>query len=145
MTIQKNMRMYLVKKRYGPRINGISKIKSLQTQIESMRNILDQIKTDKEHKMAQESLKTLTNLLNATIDKIKNSLNITENQIDQAYNDLFSACERDFKKLKALLENQKNKEEQERLRKIQDELVKAQRQKEDEQNKKIMEENLKKQ
>ena len=44
---------------------------------------------------------------------------ISEKEINQCYNDLFSACDRDLKKLKAIIEQQKNKDEQERLRKIQ--------------------------
>lgn len=139
------MRMYLTKKKYGPKISGISKIKTLQVQIESMKNILNEIKSDKENKVAGESLKSLMNLINSTIEKIKNSSNINSIQINQAYNDLFNACERDFKKIKKLLENQKNKEEQERLRMIQDELIKVQREKEDEEKRKLMEENLRKQ
>jgi hypothetical protein len=51
--------------------------------------------------------------------KLKNSQRITEKEINQCYNDLFGACDRDLKKLKSILEQQKNKDEQERLRKIQ--------------------------
>ena len=50
---------------------------------------------------------------------IKRSDKISEKDIVKSYNDLFAACERDLKKLKSLLEHQKNKDEQERLKKIQ--------------------------
>ena len=49
----------------------------------------------------------------------KKSSAISEKDINKAYNDLLASCERDLKKLKTVLENQKNKDEQERLKKIQ--------------------------
>lgn len=44
---------------------------------------------------------------------------ITEKEINKMYDDIFTECDRDLKKLKTLLEQQKNKDEQERLKKIQ--------------------------
>jgi hypothetical protein len=56
-----------------------------------------------------------------------------------------AACDRDLKNLKQILEHQKNKDEQERLKKIQEEMLKAQKQKEEEENLKLLEEQHKKQ
>ena len=56
-----------------------------------------------------------------------------------------AACENDLKKLKQILEHQKNKDEQERLKKIQDEMLRAQKQKEEEENQKRLDEQQKQQ
>lgn len=141
VVIQKNIRMFLDKKRFKHRIKGIVKIKTLQSQIDAMGNILKQIKCDKEQSSAQQSLNLLKQQMTHSIAKIKVGLlvflldlstwlidfyelfksmdRISEKEINQCYNDLFSACDRDLKKLKAIIEQQKNKDEQERLRKIQ--------------------------
>ena len=59
--------------------------------------------------------------------------------------DLFTDCEKGLKKLKSLLEKQKNSEEQERLKKIQDEMLRAQQLKEAEEAEKRNEEEIRKQ
>lgn len=58
---------------------------------------------------------------------------------------MFAACEKDLKKLKSLLEQQKNKDEQDRLRKIQEEMLRAQKEKDDEEKQKRLEEEQRKQ
>jgi myosin-6 len=137
--------MWRCKKNFRPRIKGIHKIKTLQNQLESMNVILKELKSDKEQTSAQQSLQSLKKQMNSSIDKITNALQITENEINQCYNDLFAACDRDLKKLKSLLEQQKNKEEQDRLRKIQEEMLRAQKQKEAEEAQKRLEEEQRKQ
>jgi myosin-6 len=145
ITIQKNIRMWKCKKNFRPRIKGIHKIKTLQNQLESMNAILRELKSDKEQSSAQQSLQSLKQQMNSSIDKITNAQQITENEINKCYNDLFAACDRDLKKLKSLLEQQKNKEEQDRLRKIQEEMLRAQKQKEAEELQKRLEEEQRKQ
>lgn len=60
-------------------------------------------------------------------------------------NDLFADCEKGLKKLKNLLEKQKNSEEQARLKKIQEEMLRAQQLKEAEEAEKRNEEEIRKQ
>ena len=131
-----------------------------------MDKILKQIKSDKEQAAQQNSVKSLKDQMHDAIIKIKvilllwdksynnsiktfnfkkHSETISEKEITQCHNDLMAACERDLKKLKQILENQKNKDEQERLKKIQEEILKAQREKVEEENLKILEEQHKKQ
>lgn len=143
--IQKTFRMYQCKKRYKPRYKGITKIKQLYSQLESMDKILKQIKSDKEQAAEQKSVNALKDQMNAAILKIKNSENITEKEINKYHTDLMAACENDLKKLKQILEHQKNKDEQERLKKIQDEMLRAQNQKEEEENQKRLDEQQKQQ
>lgn len=91
----------------------------MQTQLDAMSAILKQIKCDKEQAASQQSLQMLKQQMANTIQKIKVSDKLTEKEVDHFYNELFNACDRDLKKLKQLLEQQKNKDEQLRLKKIQ--------------------------
>ncbi len=75
----------------------------------------------------------------------KNAKSISEKEINQYYNDLFGSCEKDLRKLKSILEHQKNRDEQERLRKIQEDLELALKQKQEEENLKRLEEEQRKQ
>ena len=127
------------------RIKGIVKIKALQSQLDAMNGILKQLKSDKEKEAEQKSIDALKLQMNGSIDKIKKQSSLTEKDVNKLYNDLLAACERDLKKLKQLLENQKNKDEQERLRKIQEEMFRVQKQKEEEERKKLDEEQQRKQ
>ena len=65
---------------------------------------------------------------------------ITEKDINKFYDELFASCESNIKKLKSLIEQQKLKDEQERLKKIQEEMLKAQKQKDEEERLKKLEE-----
>jgi hypothetical protein len=84
-----------------------------------MNGILMQLKNDKEQMKAQESISALQVKMNAAINQIKTSGRISEKEIAALYDSLFTACNADFKMLTVVLDNQKNKEEEERLRKIQ--------------------------
>ena len=117
--IQKNVRMWLCKKKFKARIKGICKIKTLQGQVDSMDQILKQLKPDKDQAAEHQSLLTIKQQMTGVIAKIKDSSAITEKEIDQSYDQLFQACDRGSKRLRSLLEQQKLKDEQERLRKIQ--------------------------
>jgi hypothetical protein len=110
-----------------------------------MTAILKQLKSDKEKEAEQKSIEALKLQMNASMDKIKKQPSLTEKDVNKLYNDLLAACERDLKKLKQLLENQKNKDEQERLRKIQEEMLRVQKQKEEEERKKLDDEQQRKQ
>ena len=111
--------MWLCKKKFKARIKGICKIKTLQGQVDSMDQILKQLKPDKDQAAEHQNLLAIKQQMTGVITKIKDSPAITEKEIDQSYDQLFQACDHGSKKLKSLLEQQKLKDEQERLRKIQ--------------------------
>lgn len=141
--IQKNVRMWLCKKKYRPRIKAIVKVKRLQTQLEAMEKISSQLKADKDKSMQQVQM--LKQQMQNVINKIKTAPILLEKDIAKLYNDLYASFDSDLKKLKGLLEQQKNREEQERLRKLQEEVEKARRQKEEEERQKASEELQRKQ
>ncbi|CAF0806431.1 unnamed protein product [Adineta steineri] len=128
--IQSHIRMRLVYKRYAPRIRGLVKVKALHEQAASMEKIAGQMKANKEqvHKQVQQLRQRIDQLIN----DITNT-SMTSVQIDNAYNDLVTSIDREFRRLKQVLAEQEIKEEEERLKKIQVEL-------EREKNKKLAEE-----
>lgn len=85
--------------------------------MEAIEKLVSQLKTDKDKSIQQ--VQSLKQQMEAVINKIKTASVITEKDIQKLYNDLFAAFDGEFKKLKTLLEQQKSREEQERLRKIQ--------------------------
>ena len=119
------------------------KVKTLQTQLEAMEKIASQLKADKDKSIQQ--VQTLKQQMQNVIYKIKTAPVLLEKDIKKLYNDLYTSFDSDLKKLKALLEQQKNRDEQERLRKLQEEVEKAKRQKEDEEKQKELEELQRKQ
>jgi myosin VI len=135
--------MWLCKKKYKPRIKGILKVKTLQSQLEAMEKISSQLKADKDKSMQQVQM--LKQQMQNVIYKIKTAPVLLEKDIKKLYNDLFAAFDTDLKKLKALLEQQKNRDEQERLKKLQEEIEKAKRQKEEEEKQKELEDKQRKQ
>ncbi len=137
--------MHLCKKKYGPRIEGVIKINKLSVQTEAMENILKQLKSDKEQAAEKKSLAALRQQMADSVDKIKKAQNISQKEIAKIYDELFHLSEKDMKKLKGMIESQKNREEQERLARIQEDLMRAQTQQKQEEAQKLIEEEKRKQ
>ncbi|XP_029649118.1 unconventional myosin-VI isoform X3 [Octopus sinensis] len=119
ITIQKNVRMYLSKKKYRHRYLTITKIKSLQGQIASLHKSTSQLKGNKDTEMKQ--IEQIEASIKQAIHKIKTT-DVTKEQCKQIYEQLMSSMDKQMKILQKKMEEQKIKEEQERLRKIQEEL-----------------------
>lgn len=67
--MQKTLRGYLARKRHGPRIKGIKKIKALDSKVKQLDSIAGQLKKDKD-----SSLKDINNLrfeIESAISRIK--------------------------------------------------------------------------
>lgn len=111
--------MFLCKTKYKPRIKGVCKIKTLQSQLDSMDAILAQLKSDKDQEKAKQSVDSVKKQMSDTIVKIKSAAKINDKEISQMYDQLLQACDNNMKQLRQVLEIQKNKEEEERMRKIQ--------------------------
>lgn len=69
IVIQKVVRGHLARKRHGPRIKGIQKIRELDIQLKQMEKVAMQLKRDKESSMKE--IIGLSNEINASIEKIK--------------------------------------------------------------------------
>jgi myosin-6 len=119
------------------------KLKTLQTQLEAMEKISSQLKADKEKSMQQVQM--LKQQMQAVINKIRTASSIAPKDIQKWYNDLNASFDTDLKKLKGLLDQQKNRDEQERLRKLQEEIERSRRQKEEEEKIRELEEEQRKQ
>ncbi|CAF2825003.1 unnamed protein product [Rotaria sp. Silwood2] len=117
--IQRHVRMHLVYRRYAPRIRGLVKAKALHEQVASMEKIAAQMKVNKEQ--IYQQIHQLKQRVDQLINQIANT-HMTSTQIDDAYNDLVSSIDREFRRLKQALVEQEMKAEQERLKTIQGEL-----------------------
>jgi hypothetical protein len=72
IVLQKTIKGYLTRKRHGPRIKALAKIKGVESNLKKMESIAGQLKKDKDA-MANE-INKLKNEITATIDRIKVSL-----------------------------------------------------------------------
>ncbi|XP_066985117.1 myosin heavy chain 95F isoform X5 [Macrobrachium rosenbergii] len=139
--IQKNVRMYNAKKRYRPRYMGVLKIKGLQGQLTQMLGIVNQLKKERESSLA--SVNKIQASMDAVIKKIRTT-SMTRQQIDQEYNTLVNSMNSELAILHKKLTQQKNAEEQERLRKIQEEMERERQKKEEEERRRREDEEIRK-
>lgn len=138
ITIQKNVRMFLVKKIHQPRYRGIIKIKSLQKKLAPMEASIGQLKKDKASSLSE--LKKLRANMTSAVEKIQRDEKITPTEVDRLYTQLMNMANSQMNQLQKKVRDQKNAEEQERLRKIQEEMEKEKKRKEEEERKKREEE-----
>lgn len=143
ITIQKNVRMYLAKKKHRPRYKGIAKINSLQSMLTRMESVISQMKKEKES--STNEVRALQNDMKNAIHKIKANPNIKADEINMLYTQLMNKANNQMGALQKKLTMQKNAEEQERLRKIQEEMERQKRIKEEEERKKKEEEEIRRQ
>lgn len=128
--MQKNIRGYLARKRHGPRINGLRKINALNKNIKQLESIASQLKKEKDN-----SLKSINNLgleIRSAIKKIKDDHKISLNTIETMQIQLTEKVNKEMLLLQKKVQDQKNAEEQERLRKIQEEMERERKRKEEE-------------
>ncbi|XP_043272163.1 myosin heavy chain 95F isoform X2 [Venturia canescens] len=143
IVIQKMARMYITKKQHQPRIKGIVKIKNLTSQLERMQETSKMLKSAREKSM--NDIKKLQSELEAAVQRIRNNPKIKSTEIDVLYERLVSEVGKQMSDLQDMVKQQKIAEEQERLRKIKEEMEADKRRKaEEEAKKKEEEENRKK-
>ena len=63
--------MWLCRKKYKAKIKGIVKIKTLQSQVDAMDQIVKQLKSDKEQAAEHQALAAIQKQMISIIDKIK--------------------------------------------------------------------------
>ncbi|XP_045106888.1 unconventional myosin-VI-like isoform X4 [Portunus trituberculatus] len=139
--IQKNVRMYNACKKYRPRYMGVLKIKGLQTQLQQLLATVQQLKKEKDSSLV--NVRKLEAMMDAAIRKIRTT-SMTREKIDQEHSTLVSAMNNELAAVQKKLTQQKNAEEQERLRKIQEEMERKRREEEEEERRRKEEEEIRK-
>ncbi|CAF4576658.1 unnamed protein product, partial [Rotaria sp. Silwood2] len=113
--IQRHIRMHLVYKRYAPQIQGLVKVKALYEQVSSMEKIVRQMKLNKEQ--VYKSVQQLRQRIDQLVNEITNR-SVNSTYIDNAYNELVSLIDREFRRLKQVLAQQEMELEHEKTKKI---------------------------
>ncbi|XP_055716099.1 myosin heavy chain 95F isoform X1 [Phlebotomus papatasi] len=138
LVMQKVIRGYLARKKHQPRYKGLQKIRAIKTNLTKMEEVANQLKKEKDVMLNQ--VKSLYASIDEATKKIKSNQSITPKQIDEIYVDLMKKIDQNTATLKNKLQEQKNAEEQERLRKIQMALEAERKAKEEEERKRREEE-----
>ncbi|XP_050667536.1 myosin heavy chain 95F [Leptidea sinapis] len=118
--VQKSVRGYLVRRQHKPRYQGIIKIKALENNLREMETVTAQLKKDKDS--AKKNIENLRNNIRSTCSIIKRNEKISRQEIDQVYTKLTKEVESLMAALQKAMLDQKNREEQERLRRLEAEL-----------------------
>lgn len=136
--IQKIVRGFLARKQHQPRYRGIAKIKSVRENLKRSTDIVNQLKGGQELILKQAN--DIENLINASVRNIQNDARINPKTIDKIYADILTKVDNFNNMIKKELQQQRQAEEQERLRKIQKALESDRKQKEEEERKACEEE-----
>lgn len=136
--MQRLLRGYLARKRHLPRINGVRKLGALKANIVKMENIAQQLK--KEAESVTANVRKTFATVEAAIAQIKANPAISAKEIDALCETVLGHVNRQSAELNVKLQEQKNAEEQERLRQIQMALEAERRAKEEAERKQREEE-----
>ncbi|XP_045535072.1 myosin heavy chain 95F isoform X1 [Papilio machaon] len=120
LLLQKTIRGYLVRRQHRPRYQGIAKIKAIEDSLKKMESVTAQLSKEKE--TAKKNIENLRNSIRNACALIKSNEKISRTEIDQLYNKLSKDAESQMAALQKAMTDQKNREEQERLRKIEAEM-----------------------
>lgn len=127
---QKTIRGYLARKRHQPRIKGIVKINAIKTNLGKMQEVATQLKTERDSMLRQVA--DIQRAIEDAVGRIKGNARISPAEIDALYAGVMSKIDAQMKTIHVKLQEQRNAEEQERLRKIQAALEAERRIKEEE-------------
>lgn len=136
--MQKTVRGYLVRKHHGARVHFIRKVRGLDDKLKKIESSASQLKKDKE--TTTNEINQLKNNATSIIDRIKKNDNIDYKTMEGLYTNLVAQMDKQMLNLQKKLQEQKNAEEQERLRKIQEEMEREKRKKEEEERQRQEEE-----
>lgn len=128
--IQKIVRGFLARKQHQPRYRGIAKIKSIRENLRQSTDIVNQVRGGKDS--ISKYANDIEHLIIASVKNIQNDARIHPKTIDKIYSDILTKVDNLNNMIKTELQKQRQAEEQERLRKIQEALEADRRQKEDE-------------
>ncbi|XP_046963537.1 myosin heavy chain 95F isoform X1 [Vanessa cardui] len=131
VTLQRCVRGHLARRRHRPRMRGLAKLRALQERLAAVRGAAAQLRAGRER--VHEQLARVAAALAAAQARIKSDENITSEEIESTYAELTGSVESQMTALQKAMVDQKNKEEQERLRKIEEEMRAAEEAKRQEQ------------
>ncbi|KAJ8921386.1 hypothetical protein NQ315_003002 [Exocentrus adspersus] len=136
--VQKTVRGYLVRKRHGARIKTLRDIRALGANLKKIESSTAQLKKDKD--VITNQINQLKTQFDTTVDRIKSDDKMDPKTVESLYTDLVAKVNQQMAALQKKLQEQKNAEEQERLRKIQEELERQKKLKEEEERRQREEE-----
>ncbi|KRT78215.1 Myosin head, partial [Oryctes borbonicus] len=136
--MQKTVKGHIVRKKQKPRIQGSIKIKSLNARVKQMESIASQLKKEKESSVKEVA--AINAEITRALERIKKEENISPKVIEDLHTQLTNKMNQGMTTLQKRVDEQKNAEEQERLRKIQEEIEKERKRKEEEERRKREEE-----
>uniref|UniRef100_A0A665VKU1 Unconventional myosin-VI n=1 Tax=Echeneis naucrates TaxID=173247 RepID=A0A665VKU1_ECHNA len=132
--MQKTVRMWLCKKKYKPRIDGLVKVRSLKNRMDRFNEVVAGLKEGKQEMSKQ--VQQLEAAIDTLIVKIKNTT-MSRIDIDHEYKALVTRSEQ---LLTAMQNKKKEEEERERLRRIQEEMERERKRREEEEQRRKQEE-----
>ncbi|XP_038222882.1 myosin heavy chain 95F isoform X2 [Zerene cesonia] len=118
--IQKTVRGYLVRRQHKPRYTTIANIKALEHNLKEMDSVISQLKDERDN--AKRNIENLRNAIRNACAAIKSNEKISPSEIDQIYNKIRKDVETQMSALQKAMVDQKNREEQERLRRLEAEM-----------------------
>ncbi|XP_053603321.1 myosin heavy chain 95F isoform X2 [Plodia interpunctella] len=118
--VQKSIRGYLVRKQHRPRYQAIAKINALQNNLKDMESVTSQLKKDKDS--AQKNIENLRKSIASAVATIKKNQKISRKEIDELTSKLTKDVETQMTALQKAMVDQKNREEQERLKRMEAEM-----------------------
>jgi len=136
--MQNVIKMYLEKKSHRPRYLGVKELKTLTVQIEDMKATVDKIPKNKEKLMA--AVEGILGELKAAIDKVRQSSNISREEIQTMRDNLDKNIEKQLAAIKKEQQKQKLMEEAARLKKLAEEMEKERLRKMDEEKARLRQE-----
>merc|ERR1711902_1446 len=115
-----NLRMHLAMKQHRPRYLGLKTIKMLSGQVDKIQELGRNLKGGKSS--MEQSLDMLRQNMDKAVGTIKACEKIKKAEIDKMYNSLMEQINKEFTNVKKKIEEERIAEEQERLRKLQEEM-----------------------
>lgn len=137
LLVQKIVRGYLVRKQHQPRYRGITNIKAVKQNLTKSAQIAGELKGSKDIILKQAA--AVEQLINNSIQTIRANERIQQKAIDKLYADIIAKIDGHNNLLQSELKKQRQAEEQERLRHIQ-EAIEAERRHKEAEEQKIREE-----
>lgn len=130
LIVQKTVRGYQARKQHQPRLKGISKINAIKTSLGKMQEIANQLKAERENML--KHVAEIQHAIEDAVTRIRGNPKITPAEIDGLYGGVMSKIDAQMKTIHLKLQEQRNAEEQDRLRKIQAALEAEKKAKEEE-------------
>lgn len=120
VTIQRYTRGYLARKRHAPRYKGIRRMRTLQGQIDQIAQMAGSLRKEKEQ--ALKSAGALSAKVKIEVDRIKSNPKMSERDVNTVYESLLKSINVEVDKVKKMIKDQKIREEQERMRLLQEQM-----------------------